>query len=218
MKTNLIHTLIFLLISNSLYSQTKLNKIINEFQFSLNKTQVIARNTFNRNGFGLGIYHDFAPEKKLKCVLGLEYNQTNQKKLIGNYTHFSSESDVTYHLNIVSIPVIARLKYGRKIKVFFDPGIYTDIILSIQKEGTKSGISFDPITHESHNYEGKFKYASNDAPKLIAGFSLGLGFGFPIAKCDLMIIAEYKAGLNRFGIYSELTYNNYSRLSLGLKI
>lgn len=206
------------MIGNTIYCQAKFKGLINEFQFSVNKTQVIAHNTFNRNGFGLGFYHDFTPERKLKCILGIEYNRTNQKKLVGEYTHFSIESDVTYHLNIVSIPVLARFKFGNKFKVLVDSGIYADYIVYMNKDGTRSGVSFDPITHESHNYEVKFNYGTNDANRVLAGLSLGLGIGFPIAKCDFIIKAEYKAGLNRFDIYSELTYNNYSRVSVGVKI
>lgn len=172
-----------------------------EYTISVNRTVVSESDGKSKSGFGMGMLCDFNPGATLTCLLGLEYNRVSQKYKYGYISHFSAERDVIYHVNCLSIPLLARLNFGRKNKVLLDMGIFGDFITGVQKKSAVSHV----LPHE-------------DGQGFVFGVSGGAGIIFPVEnKYDITLKGEYKLKWTGCGGSCPPEGNNYFRIVAGFR-
>ena len=109
----------------------------NEFTISINQTNVKDYNTENRNGFGLGAYFSLSPEKRISFTFGFEFNQTRQFLKNIYEGHFANSKDITIIFNNISVPLMERLNFGHKTKLFVEAGFFLDISPGSIMKGTR---------------------------------------------------------------------------------
>lgn len=185
-----------------------------EFQISLNRTNLQNDNTEDRYGFGLGVYHSFMPERKINFIFGLEYNNTSQFKKSMYEGHFAHATNLTYSINCFSVPVGFRLNIGSNTKVLFETGGFTDLIFNSSRIGTMH--TYLPDENNQINYteaeiDQKVRMSNN------IGLYVGLGVQFPIFKHVLIVKPDYKFGINKLYSYQDDIYNRYFRINIGFK-
>jgi hypothetical protein len=127
---------LIIVISIQSFGQNKKKFFFDEFNISINRTNLKNENTEDRFGFGFGIYHSFMSDKKINLIFGFEFNRTRQFKIRMYEGHFAHSSDLTYKINCLSIPIGVRYNLGHKIKIFVEAGGYADLILSSHRKGT----------------------------------------------------------------------------------
>lgn len=187
-----------------------------EVLVSFNRTNLKDQNTENGNGFGLGLYQTFLMDKKVNLIFGLEYNKTTQVKKSMYGGHFAHTTDIKYSFNWISIPLNARIYFGKRFKFFIESGAFADIPLSARKEGTSHSYVPDEEGHSEYKTTHFNKKASQIRTNL--GLSVGLGFMIPISNVSLFIKSDYSYGLRPiFDYFDEIT-NKYYRISMGMKI
>jgi len=210
----LIISLIFLVdkVSNG---QDSNNFFIDEFQISLNRTNLQDNNTADRYGFGIGAYHSFLQDKKINLVFGLEYNRTSQFKKLMYEGHFAHATDLTYTLNCFSVPVGFRFNIGSKTKIFIESGVFADLVINSNRTGTMH--TYLPDENNQINYtetEIDEKVGLSNS----IGIYIGLGVRIPISKFELVFKPDYKFGINKLYSYQDDILNRYFRINIGLKI
>lgn len=117
--------IIFIILSFAFMSgigQISEKLFFNEINISVNRTTLKNDNTQNRTGFGLGVYRSFWPQKTINLVFGMEYNHTGQFKKLMYQGRFASATNVTYHLNLISVLLGARCNVGKSIRFFVEAG------------------------------------------------------------------------------------------------
>ena len=187
----------------------------NEFQISLNRTYLHNDNTEDRFGFGLGAYHAFRADKKLNIVFGLEYNRSSLFKKSMYEGHFAHFTNVTYHLNSLSIPLGLRLTMGSGIKIFIEIGGLADLVISSNRSGIKHSFVPNENNQLVYNKTGIDEKAElNDA----IGVYFGLGIRIPVSGFELIVKPEYKFGLRPLYSYQDEIFSRYFRINIGLKI
>ena len=206
MKNLIILTISFLLL-NHLFGQKDTVFFFNEFDISLNRTNVSDNNTEDGFGFGFGAYGYFMDKKKIAVSLGLEFNKTNQLKKLVDDSHFSYSTNVNYCLNDLSIPIAVRLNFGNKTKLFVVFGPYLDISIASRKKGTRH------MGNDITKYVDDVKEGFGNV-----GPYLGVGLRIPIAKHELVLKCDYKYGLFRTEDGYDYYSNRYYRLTIGFKI
>ena len=197
--------------------QKKDTFFFNEYSISVNRTVIFTGdNTGDKFGFGLGLYRVMG-QKSLNLIGGFEYNLTRQYIKRTDEGQFANATDLTYNLQNLSIPVIARLTSDNdKLKVFFEAGVFSDIILFATRSGTISSYAPDEndmIEYKSSEFKNKAQLSS-----INYGLQSGIGIIFPFGNFNLIIKPEYKYGLrnlNPNGMTS--IFNSYFKLSIGLK-
>ena len=97
--------------------EEKSHFFFNEFNISLNKTNLSDDNTENRYGFGVSANRIMLEQKKINFVFGLEYNSTKQFKKKTYEGHYAHATDLEYTLNNLSVPLNFRLNFGKNIKI-----------------------------------------------------------------------------------------------------
>jgi hypothetical protein len=175
---------------------------LNEFNLSINKSDLKDDNTENRYGFGLGMYHSFRSNNIVNIVLGIEYNMTSQFKKYMTMGITSHIEDVTYHLNDLSIPLLIRINYGNKTKLFFETGPFLDLNIKTTRQTKDHSVDDEEKNISEVNY----------------GISIGIGIKIPVSKYEIIIKPEYKLGLHKIYDYHESIYNKYMRLVIGIKM
>ncbi len=189
----------------------------NEFCVSANYTNLSDDNTVNGFGFGLGAYRSFFTEKMVDLTIGLEFNHTSQTKKSMYEGHFTSSTNVTYNLNNISIPLAIRITVGKNIKTFIDPGIFIDANVYANRKGIMHAYTFNQ-NNQPELQEFSFKEKVTGIDDLNYGPSLGIGLKIPCNHHELIIRTDYKMGLNKLYDYHNSIYNEYFRLSIGVKI
>jgi hypothetical protein len=204
----------FILVLSSAYFSTpafsQLDSVFffNEFSLSANHTNLANDNTENRTGFGIGAYYSLMPERRFNVFFGFEFNRTSQFKTSIYEGKVSQSTNVTYHINTVSVPVACRVNFGSKTRVFIETGPFLDLNVRLRAEGTR----------QSYN-GGRTEYNETfGATGLVLGTSVGIGMKFPIKNNELIVKTDYKYGFNPVSAYSEEVRNDYFRLMLGLRI
>jgi hypothetical protein len=215
MRNNKIFVFIFTLLTLHFcgYSQEPNSIFFDEFSISVNRTYAKDDNT--RYGFGFGAYHSFMAEKMLTPVLGLEYNRTSQFFRSMYEGHYAYATDVTYHINCLSIPFGLRCNIGKKIKFIIESGGFSDLIITANRKGimhTDYPDENNNIIHKETQINEKAKLSSS------VGVYLGLGIRIPVSKHELILRPEYKFGLNAMYSHMDNIYNRYIRLFVGLNI
>lgn len=213
MKKNLI--ILFILFSFfSSYSQEKdAPFFFNEFNISLNKTNLSDDNTEDRFGFGIGLNRLMIKQKKVNLVFGLEYNVTRQFKKNTYEGRYANATNLEYTLNNLSVPLNFRLNLGNTFKIFTEIGVFIDLIYSSQRKGTMR--TYLPNSNNLNEFSIKEK--ANLSP-INPGISGSIGLIIPIYKVESIIKIDYKLGLHELDSYKTSVLNRYYRLIIGIKI
>ncbi len=187
----------------------------NEFDLTLNRTNLINDNTKDRFGFGLGAFRSMMEPKKVNLIFGVEYNLTSQLKKSIYMGHFAHATDVEYTIHNLSIPLNFRYNIGNKVKFFLQIGTFVDLIISSSRKGIMH--TYLPDQNNKIVYK-KFSFKEKAGLRnLNYGFSGGIGLRIPITKMELTIKTGYNLGLNNLSV-DDNVYNRYFRLTVGLKI
>lgn len=206
--------LILISVSNSFYGQDVNEWFFDEADISFNRTNVADSNTENRNGFGIGVYHSFFPEDRVNLIFGVEYNRTNQFKRSMYEGHYATATDLSYHLNLASFPVGARLNFGNKFKVFIEAGGYADLMIKSIRVGTMHTYFPDnngQVVDKTFPIDEKAKLSS------IVGVYSGLGIRIPVSSFEVVIKGDYKLGLQDLYSYIDTITNTHWRVSIGIR-
>jgi hypothetical protein len=205
---------LLILLGNSLCAQDVNEWFFDEASVSFNRTNLVDDNTENRNGFGLGVYHSFFADKMANLIFGIEYNRTNQFKKSMYEGHYATATDLTYHLNMASFPLGARLNIGKKFKVFIEAGGYADLMLKSTRTGfmhTYFPDENDQIVYKTYPIDEKAKLSS------VMGVYAGLGIRIPVYTFEVILKGDYKLGLQDLYSYMDSITNTYWRISIGIK-
>ena len=215
MKYYLIIIGLFFFVIKKSNGQNSNNLFFDEFQISLNKTNLQNDNTEDKYGFGFGAYHLFIPDKRINLLLGLEFNRTSQLKKIMYEGHFAHATDLTYNINCFSIPVGFRLNFGSKMKAFFETGGFVDLNINSNRKGIMH--SYFPDENNLINYT---ETEIDEKVELSNTIGLYIGFGIliPILKYELIVKPDYKFGVNKLYSYQNDIFNRYFRINIILKI
>jgi hypothetical protein len=207
-----LFALIFL--CNSFYAQDVNELFFDEARISFNRTNLADDNTENRNGFGAGVYHSFFAEKMANLTFGIEYNRTNQFKRSMYEGHYAQATDLTYHLNLASFPVGARVNFGSEIKIFIEAGGYADLVIKSTRKGTMHTYFPDDnnqVVNKIFPIDEKAKLSS------VMGLYAGLGVRIPVSTFEVVVRGDYRHGLRDLYSYMDSITNDYWRISIGIK-
>ena len=181
--------------------------IVNEITVSLNKTILNSEGEIGKVGTGIGVYHVFNDSGWIQPTVGLEYNYTSQFNAHMIENHFSYSSDMTYHLHYFSMPLVCRFSFGKKYKLFIDPGIFLDNDIRASR---RKGYLYDP-------FEVVLKKVNQSVSlNRIFGLQGGVGFCFPTGKQNLIVKYDVKLPLGDSAEYRESLWNFYWRVSVGI--
>lgn len=203
-----------MLLSFSAISQERFGFLIDEIYLSVNRTELADENTENRIGFGIGINHLFFPAKNPNFLIGLEYNLSGQlKKRItdGHYSHFS---DLTYHLNCMSIPVGFRYNFGKTKKIFTEFGAFYDFNIGSTRKGTRTTYfpgDLSPNDIKKYQIDEKVNLSNSVGP------FFGIGSKIAVSNFDLLVKMNYRYSLNPVFEHYEKIFNRYFLLSIGIR-
>lgn len=206
--------LLLIFLCNSLLAQDVNELFFDEVSISFNQTNLADSNTENRNGFGVGVYHSFFPENSVNLTFGIEYNRTSQFKHSMYEGHYATATDLTYHLNIASFPLGARLNIGKKIRFFIEAGGYADLVV----KSTRKGIMHTYFPDENGQVVNK-TFPIDEKAKLssVMGVYSGLGIRIPVSTFEMVIKGDYKLGLQDLYSYMDSITNTYWRISIGIR-
>ncbi len=197
------------------YGQNNHQFFFNEYNVSINKTNQADDNTKDKIGFGIGMHPIIMADKKVNIKFGFEFNRTNQLKKDIYNGHNGYSTDVTFSINTFSIPAMARINFGKKIKIFFEAGGFADLNLNCSSSGT----SHIYVNQNNNMVLETAKFNKNIG---ITGLNYGIGFGtgcrIPIAKYEMIFKIDYKHGIENLSDYMESLYNRYIRISIGIEI
>jgi hypothetical protein len=210
-------TLICIMVCGS--SLTAVAQDVNELFFdeatvSFNRTNVADDNTENRNGFGVGLYHSFLPQKRINLVFGLEYNRTGQFKKTMYEGHYANSTDLEYNVNSFSIPFGIRLNIGGYVKFFLEGGAYGDIVILSKRTGMMH--TWYPVNNQP-DYKD-FPIDEKAGLHNSIGAYGAAGLRIPLAHVELIIKPEYRYGLSALYSYMDDIYNHYWLISVGVKM
>ncbi len=206
--------IIGILLSSLSYSKGTGKIAFYEFNLSLNSTTTGFYNAESRLGFGAGINYAFQPSEAINILSGMEYNHTSIFKAYTNTKRPEQKaSQVTYHFNNISIPLILRYNMANSI-AFIEAGIFVEAAFYSRMKGIYT-------TYNTHGSEDTSRYSGyKQAPikNINYGPSLGIGFKIPVAnQHHVLIKCDYKLGLRDIDVYNNKIYNCYLRLSFGFR-
>lgn len=210
MKCILLISYYIVLCSTQLCGQNKpVNFFLDEITISFNYTSLTDVNTINGKGFGIGLYHNLEATKKIKAIVGFEYNQTNQLKnqiYGGNYIHYTN---LNYKIHNATIPL--SLRYFMVKSIFIDAGLFADLLIGAKTQGTKHrNLPSEPEIIE------EFSDNNTDLHSINYGFQVGLGVRIPINKFKLILNSDYRYGLRVLSSGLDELHNRYWNFSIGL--
>lgn len=207
---------LLILLPHLLNCQVERACFFNEVFASVNRTNVRDSNTENKIGIGVGFNHIWRNEKQFNIGLGLEYNITKQYKRSILKTFGESIFDISYNINILSIPLFFRhsISITTNSYFFFEAGVYRDFVFGSVRKGKKSTnfIAEDgTVVHNEFEIKDSGGLYSNN------GISLGLGMKFPCNGRKMATKFEYKYGPKSIS-ENYTIYNRYFRLSFSFSI
>ncbi len=197
-------------------AQNKRKFFLDEFQISANRIVPNENSSETGFGFGIGTYHTFRSQKMLNLLLGLEYNRLSQFKDFLYASRYPQAWDITLVANCMSLSFGPRFNIGTHTKVFFDTGIYADLVLKSQKSGTNYGCIPEGVATICPLIQVKEDVRLSHTK----GIYIGTGLRIPISKIELIVSADYRYGLNPTAVFHEssVIYHRYFRLKLGVRI
>jgi len=191
----------------------KKSKFSPEITISINQTTVGFK--YDKPGFGIGAYNAFFNQKRCNLLVGLEYNWNGQFRK-------EKEQGYEYHYvntkNYISIPIYFRVNFGKKIKLFIEPGIFFDPFVFGREKSY-----FKESTSGMKNTSNKIKLYMPDF-----GISGGVGMRIPIKQYEILLKCDYRYGLRKIFDFSTTNkhfnqfpmislYNQYIRFTVGFK-
>ncbi len=196
-------------------AQNKRRFFLNEFQISVNRMVPNENSSETGFGYGIGAYHAFRTEKMLNLLLGLEYNRISQFKDFLHSGRYQNAYDITLVANCMSLSFGPRFNIGTNTKVFFDTGIYADLVLKSQKSGVRDSWYLG----EEGMIPTRIPVNEDADLSHTAGIFIGTGLRIPISKIELILSADYRYGLNPTAVYYYTgIYHRYLRIKLGIRI
>lgn len=211
-KYILLFTFFIVLMTIQVNGENKFSAFfLDEIVLSFNYTQLADANTTNGKGFGIGLYHSINNNKKIKAIVGVEYNQTNQLKhkiYGGHYIHFT---DLNYKIHHASIPL--SLRYFIVKSIFIEAGLFADLLIAAKTNGTKHRnlpSELEIIEKVSNN--------NLDLHLFNYGLQIDLGIKIPINNFELVLKPGYKYGFNVLTSGLDELYNRYWYIGIGLCI
>lgn len=212
MKRWLIITSIFFFFFK-LYGQKNRNYFFfDEIGVSVNRTNLKDNNTEDRYGFGIGLYHSFMSNKKFNFIFGFEFNRTSQFKNRMYEGRYAYSTDLIYNINSISIPFNLKFNIGKIPIIFFEAGVFMDLLINGNRKGIMHKYSYSQNSYEEFEINRKA-----DLSSVNYGFAFGLGIRIPVDKFELIIKPDYKLGLLKLYSYNNNIYNRYFRLTIGMK-
>lgn len=193
--------LIFVMLFHQVSSAQDSKRINFEAFISTNYSNIEPSLGHGLLGYGIGMHSCFFSSKKINLITGLEYNRNNfyvEKLLTG---HYGSQTDITYHIDHLTLPLIGRINFGDRVRKFVNLGAYLDMVLKSIKE--HPSWQFPPSTENDQDEMVKSDANLNGD----YGISLGGGVSFPIDKYRLSFLLEYKHGLN-------IIYDDYEEFKM----
>ena len=207
------------------YAQRDSTFFIDEITVHLNRTiylssgDYINPGNFGKFGFGAGVYHSFRKNKRMELITGVEYNQTNLFREVYFEDSVTHLSNVKYNLNCISLPFKARFSTGKKMKLFFETGLFIDFYCLASEVGervTKTVVG-GVNTYTSSDYSNISVF-----PAVNFGPQSGIGMTIPVKENAILIMADYKFGvlpLYKNNVYKyNAVYNRYLRFIVGFKL
>jgi hypothetical protein len=196
-------------------AQDKRRFFLDEFQISANIMVPNENSSETGFGFGIGAYHTFRPQKMLNLLLGLEYNRISQVIDFIHMSHLINAYDIALVADCMSLSFGPRFNIGTHTKVFFDTGIYADLVLKSQKSGTKVFCYHD----EEDIICADIPVKEDVRLSHTKGIYIGTGLRIPISKIELIVSADYRYGLKPTAVFHEssVIYHRYFRLKLGVR-
>ena len=191
----------------------KQKKISPEITISLNQTTVGFR--YDKAGFGIGAYNAFFNQKRCNLVVGLEFNWNCQLR---KYTNSKYESESMATKNYLGVPVYFRVNLGKKVKFFFEQGLFFDPFVFGREKYTEKSVE----TGIKSVINNKMKLYKSDF-----GISGGIGIRIPVKAYELLLKCDYKYGLRKIIDFSSKSsvqnpmislYNQYIRFTIGFKV
>jgi hypothetical protein len=152
----------------------------------------------------------------LNLLLGLEYNRISQFKDFLYQRRYQQAYDITLVANCMSLSFGPRFNIGTNTKVFFDTGIYMDLVFKSQKSGVRDSCYFEEVGMICTRIPVKEDANLSNT----AGIYIGTGLRIPVSKIELIVSADYRYGLNPTAVYHEsgIIYHRYLRIKLGIRI
>ena len=214
-----IRALIILMLLGSAHAMGARNDssfIFNEFCLSVNRSNVRDDNAGNRVGFGFGIYRCFLSEKTVNIITGLEFNLTSLFRNKLYESHFSQATDVSIHISSLSLPLSARVNFGRKLKIFIEAGAFLDLNVGAYEKGIMH--TYAPDFNNTILYtESKF-HRKTQVNSLNYGPCVGAGLKVPFLKHEMLIKADFKAWLHPSNGFRFVSTFQYFRVIIGYRI
>lgn len=184
----------------------------NEFNLSINNVKSLNSQFVFSPGFGLGVYRSVGNQKMINGVFGFEWNKARQLVKHVYQGPFSYAEDVVYSIDALSIPIAARINFGKKTKAFFEPGFFLDLYVG----GRSKGTSYTYLPGQSatkKEFDGK-----SGGNGVNYGPSAGIGIKIPFNKNELIAKMDYKLGMVWYGDYMDKISWQYLRFSIGARI
>lgn len=204
----------FIATYSTLNGQDTIPFFLDEISLSVNRTNLNDKFTKDKNGFGIGAYHSFLPDKTINIQLGFEFNRLSIFKKLMYSERFSHYTDLTYKIYSVTIPLGLRINIGNKLKFVIETGGYCDNVIYANQKGIKH-TSFPDSSLRYLIYK-EYQINENAGVGSSFGLYLALGIKIPVAKYELIIKPEYKRGINNFKDDS-LYYQRYFRLIVAIR-
>jgi outer membrane protein with beta-barrel domain len=196
-------------------NQNKRKFFLDESQISVNRMIPNENSNETGIGFGVGVYHTFRSEKTLNLLLGLEYNRISQFKDYLYAARYQQAYDITLVANCMSFSFGPRFNIGTKTKVFFDAGIYADLLFKSQMSGEEDSCYYEELGLIC----ATIPYKEDVELAHTAGLFIGAGLRIPVSKVELILSADYRYGLNPTSTdYRSPMYLRYFRIKLGIRI
>ncbi len=158
------------------------------------------KNTIGYSG-GVFLQHNLTEKVSLRTTLSFERK--------GSQTVFDNPTTVL-KLDYLTLPILARIHFGKKKNYFFDAGPFIGYLLKETEVTTGDNVA--KITSDNTSYFSKFD----------AGVSIGLGFAYPI-KGNIIFSVEIRNNLGIYNIHlSSISYKdapvrtNSTNLLLGM--
>ena len=186
---------------------SKKTLFFDEFSVSVNRTNVSNPRFKNRFGVGTGAYHSFMLGKQFDMVLGLEYNYTS---LFADKIEFGSPRSYCDMIQIhtFSSPSNLRFSIGKKVKYFFDAGIFLGALVAKESGKTiKPYLPTNPTLEILPTYEIEIG--------IHCGPSFGAGIKIPMKHIEWIVKADYNIELQTLE-YTEFDIHYY-RLGVGIR-
>jgi outer membrane protein W len=160
-----------------------------------------SENSDYTSGFnaGVSIEHYFSDRWSIKAKA--IYDQKGWGNGFISYDDGTEVDGVNFHLNYLTIPVMANWHFGRTRNWYLHFGPYVGILLN-STESSNSGVDFQDV------------FTKTDI-----GLDLGLGVKFPVSKhVNLFIEVDGQGGFNNIFTEGESVQNVRSSINFGFSI